>query len=278
MRYQEHLAAVLLPLLSVFSLDSFVRDHPLPLSAARVAARAAGVDDGDEADTAQPLSLDALVRSPSASLVLVELLHSAQAVCELPVEELRAPALVSVRSQLPAAIDAALRALAALVDDVGAARPEGSQLLQDRTAHYVFKRILTGAERKSQRDGSVSPLSRLLAALLLPSLEASPVLLSSISASNRGCFVLLALAHALDEEQQRRLRRSAQRAAIATALQRIVDGTAEGGGPVTGCGLLLGWLGVEPTVGRGASAGSGSDPVARPVRVRASKRTVVAGV
>ena len=113
LRHEEHLAHCLLPLLSVFQLDEHMAHNPPALTAAQVAAQA--VDDaerkGEEAEqqkAAPSLSLDTLLRSPSASPVLLEILHTAQAIAAAADSELKAPALIALRPHLQQAIDAAL--------------------------------------------------------------------------------------------------------------------------------------------------------------------------
>ena len=282
LRHEEHLAHCLLPLLSVFQLDEFVRDHPPALTAAQLAAQAsaAGTVDKDEDDAGaveqQPAgatSLDSLLRSPAASPVLLELLHTAQATMAAADVDIKAAALSALRSQLKPAIEAALDKLALVVQQqqqhteqhttkdeqrsedqpptAGGLRGRDSDaahssLLEDRTAHYFFKRLLapnaqlnaaaaalrSSTALKQQQpieaessspSASATQLAHHFAEQLLQTVRLSPAVLSAAAASNRGCFVLLALIDALDEVQQRELAQLCRQHNVHTAIDAAVQ-------------------------------------------------------
>ena len=198
LRHEEHLAHCLLPLMSIFQLDEYVRDNPPSLSPAQVAAQVMPPADGDDEATEQAasaiLSLDALLRSPAASSVLLEVLHTAQSTMAAADDDVKAAALSALKPQLQQAIDAALEKLVeaaahstnnndseqpmqaakqeggAEEDDAEGALPGAavsqspllSSLFEDKTAHYFFKRLLAHNAAKLAADGSTSGAKRQL--------------------------------------------------------------------------------------------------------------------
>ena len=354
MRYDEHLSFILLPLLSVFTLDEHALLHPPALAPAVLAARAADREEEEVTASTGPLppqSLDSLLRSPAASAVLVDILHTAQSVLQRPPDTLRSSALASQRSAIEDAIRIAIERLTQSVvlsdEQLTPAAPHhtaqagatdksithsasatpsaptsslpGSLLLQDRTAHYAFKRLLLlpTADKQSHHLASPAPaptpppslLSRSLASSLLSTLQASSSLLRSTCTSNRGCFVLLALAAALEQQQQRTLRTAITEGGIDGQLLQLVGHATAGGGaeqplsskpgaasqqrkkrrteaaqtgdggrmdggagPVTGCRLLLDWLMQEGHSAQSSSYSSQPRPQSAAAAVQSAGR------
>ena len=268
LRHKEHLAHCLLPLLSVFQLDDFIRDNPAPLTASQLAAQAVAADRREEEAAVEQagssVSLDLLLRSPSASPVLLDLLHTAQATMQAEDGSVKATALSTLRPQLQHAVDAALDQLALVVQPtseqnhtkevsggdehvmegtpaVSGSSQSRSSLLEDKTAHYFFKRLLTplsqssssrfhtrtkrphtDAESDKPTSADAALLGRHFAQRLLNAFHTSPALLSAAASSNRGCFVLLALIDAIDSTQQHQLAQLCKQHAVYSTVEAAI--------------------------------------------------------